>query len=73
MIKAHTTPTESNISITVPQSYIGKQVEILVYTVDELVDVNATKPKTMSAYKGLLSKAEATKLQKIDAQSREEW
>jgi hypothetical protein len=73
MIKTHLTPTDGNISIKVPQDYIGKQVEVLMYKVDELVDIQATKPLTMSAYKGLLSKAEATELQDLVSKSREEW
>lgn len=73
MIKTHVTPTDGNISIKVPQDYIGKQVEVLMYKVDELVDIQATKPLTMSAYKGLLSKAEATELQDLVSKSREEW
>lgn len=73
MIKTHVTPTDGNISIKVPQDYIGKQVEVLMYKVDELVDVQPTKPLTMSAYKGLLSKEEATELQDFVSKSREEW
>lgn len=71
MINTHLTPTDGNISIKVPQDYIGKQVEVLMYKVDELVDIQATKPLTMSAYKGLLSKAEATELQDLVSKSRE--
>ncbi len=73
MIKTHVTPTDGNISIKVPDDYIGKHVEVLVYKVDELIDIKPTKPLTMSAYKGLLSKKEATELQDLVSKSREEW
>lgn len=36
MVRTVITPQQQNISITVPENYIGKQIEVLLYAVDEL-------------------------------------
>ena len=72
MIRTHITPQNRNISIAVPQNYVGKQVEVLLYTVDELED-EKPKANTMAQYKGLLSKDEAKELQQQVTKDREEW
>jgi hypothetical protein len=72
MIKTHLIPQQDTILIAVPQNYIGKQVEVLVYTMDELQE-EKPKANTMSQYKGLLSKDEANELQQQATKSREEW
>jgi hypothetical protein len=71
MIRTHITPQQGNILIAVPQNYIGKEVEVLVYTIDELQE-EKPKANTMSKYKGLLTKEEATALQQQVTKSREE-
>ena len=73
MIRTHITPQNANISIVVPQNYVGKKVEVLLYTIDELEEEIPNKANTMSVYKGLLSAEEAKELQQQVAQSREEW
>ncbi len=72
MIRNYITPQDSNIIIAIPPEYIGKPVEVLVYTLDELEE-EKPKANTMAAYKGLLSAKEAKELQQHIAQSREEW
>jgi len=36
MIRTLITPDKQDVSIHIPESYIGKQIEILLYAVDEL-------------------------------------
>lgn len=45
MIRTLITPQQQTISILVPQDYIGKQIEILLYAVDELTEEKKDEPK----------------------------
>lgn len=72
MVRTLVTPKEQNISILVPQNYIGKQVEVLVYAVDEL-EVEEVKPKNLAKYKNIFSKEEGAKFNEYVNQARKEW
>jgi hypothetical protein len=64
MIKTHLTPKEQNISITVPQDYVGKEIEVLVYAVDELKekDTVVLPKQKLSELAGALSKETTQKM-----------
>jgi len=36
MVKTLLTPLQTNITISIPQKYVGKQIEVLFYAVNEL-------------------------------------
>ncbi|GEO11012.1 hypothetical protein [Segetibacter aerophilus] len=72
MTKTIITPANNNVLLAIPDSYIGKKIEVLMYAVEELSE-STLLPKTMSSYKGILTSEEAEQLQEYVKQSREEW
>ena len=72
MIKTILTPDNTDVHITIPQVYVGKRVEVLVYAVDELTEEQPVK-NTMHKYRGSLSKQTAEALQKYVTEGRNEW
>lgn len=72
MTKTIIIPENNNVLLSVPDEYIGKKLEVLMYAVEELSE-NKAPQKTMSAYRGSLTNEEAEQLQEYVKQSREEW
>ena len=72
MIKTTIIPQQTNINILVPQNYIGKKIEVLLYAVDEIT-TDAPKNVTMADFWGVISDETAQKLHKNVAESKEEW
>ena len=58
MIRTVVTPEQQNISIQVPESFVGKKVEVIVFTTDEVEQEALTtdKPLTHLASEKLLAK-----------------
>lgn len=79
MVRTTITPDHANIAIDIPESYIGKQVEILVYTIDEVEQKRMPEPtpiierKKASDFKGILSAEMVEQYQEHIKRSREEW
>ena len=75
MIKTTITPANTDLHIALPQSYVGKKLELILYSVDEAVDVDTPvvkRPKP-SDFAGTLSKEDAKKMLQYVEQSRNEW
>jgi hypothetical protein len=74
MYKATVTPT--NTQIFIPNYYVGKKIEVLVYTVDEITtdsnESNSAKRKP-SDFVGCISKDKANQMLNDIDQSRDEW
>ena len=75
MIRTLITPENQDVSIHIPETYIGRPVEILLYAVDELKEQDNPKKKKPSDFKGALN---LTEEQYEDFQShlrdiRNEW
>lgn len=74
MVRTIITPQQQNISILVPENYIGKQIEVLLYAVDELVgEERTTIPNNAARYKGIFSKEEGEQFNEYLNQARSEW
>lgn len=74
MIKTITIPQNNSYNLTIPNSYIGRKVEILVYALDEITEEKATLPKkTMGDFWGTLSDGTATELHKQLEEGRNGW
>jgi hypothetical protein len=43
MIRTLITPEDRNISIRVPEHFIGKQVEVIAFTIDENSELSSVK------------------------------
>jgi hypothetical protein len=73
MIKTVVTPQNNDLHITVPNSYIGKEIEVLLYSKEELTEEKKTNGKNASRFKGLLTIEEADKYQAYLKHARTEW
>jgi hypothetical protein len=72
MLKTIVTPQQATLNISIPQKYIGKKIEVLLYAVDEIVE-ESSKNVSMADFWGVISDATADKLHKNANQSRNEW
>jgi len=77
MVQTKVTPNKANLDISVmlPDSYVGKEVHILFYIDDEVKDspVSISPKRRPSEFAGTLSKSAAAELLKDIEQSRNEW
>lgn len=75
MVRTFVTPTQQYISIAVPQNYVGKKIEVLLYAVDEPVgEEKTTAPNNNAAqFKGIFSKEEGREFNEYQKQAREGW
>jgi hypothetical protein len=55
MIRTLITPDKQDISIHIPENYIGKQIEVLLYAVDELDEQAVVIKKKPSDFRGALN------------------
>ncbi len=46
MIRTLVTPEQRNISIVLPQNFVGKQVEVIAFTIDEAKKEDRKQDKT---------------------------
>ena len=62
MIRTVITPKQQNISINIPAEYIGKQVEVIAFTIDDTDDMSLLKePMIHYASEKVLAKDWLTK------------
>jgi len=58
MIRTLVTPDNQDISIHIPADYVGRQVEVLLYAIDELNQTTAPIKKKPSDFRGKLNLTE---------------
>ncbi len=46
MIRTIITPLNTDLHLSIPKDYIGKQIEVLLYTTDEVKEEKANKANT---------------------------
>ena len=75
MIKTIAIPQNNSYNLAIPNDYIGKKIEILVYALDELAVQNIAhkKIKLSDKYKGIISKEQGQDLNNHIKQMRSEW
>lgn len=74
MVRTLVTPQQQSISIQVPQNYVGRQIEVLLYAVDELVEEEKkTTPNNAARFKGIFTKEEGERFNDYTKQARNEW
>ena len=73
MLKTVITPRESTYSLPIPAHYIGKSVEVLLFSTDEIVENKEANKKKPSDYFGTLNVSEGEKFQEYATNSRIEW
>ncbi|MFA4796146.1 hypothetical protein ACSYG2_02625 [Leptospira interrogans serovar Icterohaemorrhagiae] len=72
MIRTRLTPKNTELHLSIPEGYVGKNIEVLLYAIDEIKE-EPKKPITMKEFRGTLSKESAAKLQEKVKKEREEW
>lgn len=73
MIKAVLYPERDEISLKIPSHYIGKKVEVLVFSDEESEGPGIEPRATLGEFMGILTPEEADELQEYVRKSREEW
>jgi hypothetical protein len=73
MIRTTITPVNTNIHLSIPKDYVGKQIEVLLYATDELNRTNHGTANNAARFKGLLTDEEAEKYHHYLKQARNEW
>lgn len=75
MIRTFVTPHNQIIKLEIPKKYIGKKIEILLYSIEEMDEDEPEKTniKLSSKYRGMLSSENANKIRKHLEQSRNGW
>jgi hypothetical protein len=74
MIRSLVTPESNSLQIAIPDDYVGKKVEILVFTHDEATPtIAASTPDVMSQFWGVISEHTTEEMHRHVAQSKAEW
>lgn len=73
MIRTVITPEKEVVSLHLPKSYIGKKIEILAFTVDELIEAHPQHHVRPGDFRGLLTPAEAELYNQHIEQARNQW
>jgi hypothetical protein len=72
MIKTIATPQQNTYNIAIPNQYIGKKLEIIMYALDEITE--APIPTVLMAdFWGTLSDEAANDLQVVTKEGRNDW
>jgi len=71
----HTTliPSQAIVELALPNHYIGKKVEFLIYVSDEIESLKPVKSTNASQFKGILSVEEAKSFNQYLSTVRQEW
>jgi hypothetical protein len=71
----HTTliPSQAIVELALPNHYVGKKVEFLIYVSDEIERLKSTKPTNASQFKGILNAEEAKSFNQYLTTVRQEW
>lgn len=73
MIRTIITPANTDLHLAIPEEYVGKKVEVRLFSLEETEEERSSKKSTMAIYKRILSSETAEKMQKYVNQSRREW
>ena len=73
MIKTVVTPENNILYLTIPNKYVGKEVEVLLYSKDEVIQEKANSKKIMADFSGILSDNDYQSLKTQTEQARKEW
>ncbi|UMQ53432.1 hypothetical protein FH582_16005 [Leptospira interrogans] len=72
MIRTRITPKNTDLHLSIPEGYVGKNIEVLLYAVDEIKEEPKTSV-TMKDFRGTLSKESAASLKDKIKKERDEW
>jgi hypothetical protein len=73
MIKTIVTPENNSLYLSIPNNYIGREIEVLLYAKDELQEEKIKPKKTMANFSGILSENDYKSLKSHSEQARKEF
>jgi len=73
MIRTIVTPQNTDLHLSIPIKYVGKQIEVLVYTTDEVDVPNNIGSASQLRGKLQLSSEESKEFHQYLNESRSEW
>ena len=73
MIRSLLTPQSTDLHIAIPDNYVGKKVEVLVFPYDEPNDAPKINPNVMAQFWGVISEETTEEMHKHVEISRWEW
>jgi hypothetical protein len=73
MIKTIVTPQNNSLYLAIPNNYIGREIEVLLYAKDELQEEKIKPKKTMAHFSGILSDNDYQSLKSHTEKARKEW
>jgi hypothetical protein len=72
MTRTSMIPQQTDILLSIPSKYVGKKIEVLLYSVEEIIEENPPQV-TMADFWGKLSDETAQKLHDNLKVMRNEW
>ena len=71
----HTTliPSQAVVELDLPNHYVGKKVEFIIYISDEVESLKPEKPKNAAQFKGVLNPEEEKSFNQYLTTVRQEW
>jgi hypothetical protein len=70
MVRTIITPENTNIMLSIPDTYVGKRIEVTFLALDELMQ---PPKKTLGDFWGVLSEEDGLLLKEQTQRAREEW
>jgi hypothetical protein len=73
MVKTLIVPKENVLHIEIPNSYIGKEVEVLLFSKEEIDLPTIQVKRKASEFRGIFTKEEGTLFDEYISKIRKEW
>jgi len=73
MVHTSLIPNQAVVELALPNHYVGKKVEFLIYVSDEVERLESTKASNASEFKGILNAEEAKSFNQYLTSVRQEW
>ena len=73
MLRTTITPENMDVHISVPQNYVGKKLEVLLFAADEVVEESSIPKNSMAKFWGVISNETGQELHNSATKSRNEW
>lgn len=73
MIRTVVIPQDNNLYLAIPDTYVGRELEVLLYAKDELEEEKVLPKKSMASFAGILSEKDYQSLKSHTEQARKEW
>ena len=73
MFKTIAIPQNTSLHLEIPNIYVGKEIEILLFAKDELVEQKTKENKKLSDFTGVFSENDYQSLKLNTEKSRTEW